>query len=159
MGRNVPTTTLWADFLQSQYQEQRLPDRSPDTCLSSRPEGNNRCCFYELTYDIKWVENTDCCCGNWHRLSGGTNCQGPRGCSTLNAPSSSNTTVFDITRLPNAAGQCKDNEHTSHANMYLPSIYPGYYKGSLLNGYKHFHGAPGFSSLQALRQYACTGPI
>ena len=97
MDRNVPTTSQ-VDFLSNM----------------SRPTSKTRCCFHDI-FCARCLGCTDCC-GKWHRLAGGTNYQGPRGCSTLHAPlSSTNITVFDITKLLNSVGECKGSMLSLHS--------------------------------------------
>ena len=94
----------------------KVPGQSPDICLSRHSTSKIRCCFYYHIFCTRDVGCTYCfCCGKWHRLTGDNNYQGHQGCSTLHAPSiSGNTTVFDITRLPNLVSECKNSLLSLH---------------------------------------------
>ena len=120
----------WSVICLEQCREQRssdkVPGQSPDTWLSRCPTSKIRCCFHSHIFALGVLDAPNVVVRNDRDLLVEVIVMAP-----VNAPlymlrhSKSNTTVFEITRLQNAAGQCNIacSPYTSWLLVTLPPSY------------------------------------
>ena len=101
-----------AGRLSEQCREQRssdkVSDQSPDTWLSGCPTSKFRCCFHSHIFALGVLDAPNVVVGNDRYLLVEVIVMVPLDAQLyMLCHSNSNTTVFDITRLPNSVGICK----------------------------------------------------
>ena len=121
---------IFAGRFSEQCQEQRssdkVPDQSPDTCLSRCPTSKIRCCFHSHIFAQGVLDAVTVIVGNDRDLlvkvivTAQVDAQ-----LYMLHPSNSNTTVLDITRLLNSVGKCNIacSPYTLWLGVALPRSY------------------------------------
>ena len=105
------TNCISAGRFSEQCREQRssdkVPDQSPDTWLSRCPTSKIRCCFHGHIFALGVLDAPNVVVGNDRDLLVEVIVMAPVNAKLyMLRHSNSNTTFFDITRLPNSVGRC-----------------------------------------------------